>query len=185
MTKPQLRREISDRLRDHPAEARARASRAICGALARHPAARSAAVIAVFDPLPSEPDIASLRELLPESRFCYPRCEDDALVFYFVESDAALLPVSDRRFREPDPACCAPAAPAQFDAILVPGVAFSPDGTLRLGRGGGFYDRFLAHRSLNAARLGVCFSLQLRDDIPQDPHDQPVDEVITEEGGDR
>ncbi len=62
---------------------------------------------------------------------------------------------------------------------LVPGMAFSPDGK-RLGRGGGYYDRFLAaHTGLRTA--GVTYRCLLRETIPCEIHDCRVDTVITEE----
>jgi 5-formyltetrahydrofolate cyclo-ligase len=56
-------------------------------------------------------------------------------------------------------------------------VAFSKDGN-RLGRGRGYYDRFLP--KLNRAyKLGVGFSFQIVDYVPTDIYDQPLDCVLT------
>lgn len=61
-------------------------------------------------------------------------------------------------------------------AILVPGVAFDTAGH-RLGRGRGYYDRFLAsHPELY--KIGVCFDFQKVPEVPSDEYDIPVDEVI-------
>ena len=70
---------------------------------------------------------------------------------------------------------------AALGIILVPGLAFTRDG-LRLGRGGGYYDRLLAHPQCRAHRMGVAFDLQIVDDIPVEPHDQRVHAIITESG---
>lgn len=70
-----------------------------------------------------------------------------------------------------------PIAPASLDLILVPGLAFSRRGR-RLGRGGGYYDRFLATLPYDVRRLGVAFDLQTLDDLPCEPHDAAVDELI-------
>jgi len=60
--------------------------------------------------------------------------------------------------------------------ILVPGVAFDTAGH-RLGRGRGYYDRFLAsHPELY--KIGVCFDFQKVLEVPSDEYDIPVDEVI-------
>jgi 5-formyltetrahydrofolate cyclo-ligase len=68
--------------------------------------------------------------------------------------------------------------------IVTPGLAFNKK-KQRLGRGGGFYDRFLSQirqcEPLNIYAIGVCFSEQLLEHIPTGDHDQPVDGVITEE----
>ncbi|MFL6542883.1 MAG: 5-formyltetrahydrofolate cyclo-ligase [Chthoniobacterales bacterium] len=65
------------------------------------------------------------------------------------------------------------------DLVLVPGLAFSRTHQ-RLGRGGGCYDRLLAGRASPAYKLGVCFSIQLREAIPTDAHDVVLNDVITD-----
>ena len=64
-----------------------------------------------------------------------------------------------------------------FDLIIVPGVAFDQEGN-RLGRGKGYYDRFLCQH-LEVKRIGICFDFQLVDTIPTEPFDIRMDEVIT------
>ena len=66
----------------------------------------------------------------------------------------------------------------RIDIIIVPGVAFDRQGN-RMGRGRGFYDRLL-QRTPNAYKIGVAFDFQLRDSIPTEPHDIPMDQVISE-----
>ena len=72
-------------------------------------------------------------------------------------------------------------SPEEIGLILVPGLAFTRDGR-RLGRGGGFYDRYLAGLSAPTVKLGVCFHGQLRETLPEEAHDQRVDAVATERG---
>jgi len=79
---------------------------------------------------------------------------------------------------EPDPLRCR-AADIPPDVILVPGVAFSP-GKVRLGYGGGFYDRFLA--ASDALKIGVAFSCQVLPELPAEAHDVRMDAIITENG---
>lgn len=65
-----------------------------------------------------------------------------------------------------------------IDTAVVPGVAFSPAGD-RLGRGGGYYDRWLArHRPRRV--IGLAFEDQIVDHLPAEPHDQRMDLVVTE-----
>ena len=66
--------------------------------------------------------------------------------------------------------------PEHFDFILVPGVGFSPSG-YRLGRGKGYYDKFLSKYS-NLFTVGVCFREQFYLDIPFEPHDIPMNKVL-------
>ena len=69
--------------------------------------------------------------------------------------------------------------PENIDLILVPGLAFSKD-RHRLGRGGGFFDRLLGGRAAQAFKLGICFSFQIVDSVPAEPHDAVMDAVVTE-----
>ena len=70
--------------------------------------------------------------------------------------------------------------PQETCLILVPGLGFSMDGR-RMGRGGGFYDRYLSAADLSDSHLmGICCEAGLSDDIPTDPHDIPVHSICTE-----
>lgn len=75
------------------------------------------------------------------------------------------------------------APPRDHDVfVFVPGVAFGPNGA-RLGRGAGHYDRFLSRPGLNRAiKIGVCWSMQIVQDIPIDVHDVPMDWLCHERG---
>ena len=63
-----------------------------------------------------------------------------------------------------------------IDVAIVPGMAFDAEGH-RLGRGKGYYDRFLS-RVPHLYKIGLCFSWQLVDRVPCDEHDIKMDEVI-------
>ena len=63
-----------------------------------------------------------------------------------------------------------------IDVAIVPGMAFDAEGH-RLGRGKGYYDRFLS-RVPHLYKIGLCFSWQLVDQVPYDEHDIKMDEVI-------
>jgi 5-formyltetrahydrofolate cyclo-ligase len=70
------------------------------------------------------------------------------------------------------------ADPAVLDVVVVPGLAFTPDGR-RLGQGGGHFDRFLPRLRADCLRIGVAFEEQLVADLPTSPRDIAVDVVIT------
>jgi 5,10-methenyltetrahydrofolate synthetase len=80
--------------------------------------------------------------------------------------------------REPNPTICAPAIPSDIDLILVPGVAFDRQGG-RLGHGKGYYDKLLA-QCPRAYKIAAAFEAQVFDKVPMDPHDIPIDALITE-----
>ena len=112
---------------------------------------RGAAVVALFSPLPDEIDIAPLAR--PDS-----------------------LAAGAYGIREPQGGEACPAA--DIDVMVVPGMAFTRDGR-RLGRGKGYYDRYLARDGFRAWCIGVCFGCQIVDDLPCEPFDRRVDEVVT------
>jgi 5-formyltetrahydrofolate cyclo-ligase len=69
-------------------------------------------------------------------------------------------------------------APAVCDCILVPGVAFAPDGG-RVGHGKGFYDRLLAQIPPQIPRVGIAFDWQIFPQVPLSPHDQRMSHIVT------
>ena len=72
-------------------------------------------------------------------------------------------------------------SPEEIELLFIPGLAFDRQGN-RLGRGGGYYDRYLPTVKPNAVKIGLAFQLQIADALPVDPHDIKVDAVITEQG---
>ncbi len=63
-----------------------------------------------------------------------------------------------------------------IDFVLVPGVAYTKEG-LRMGRGGGYYDRLLP-QLINSVKVGVSYSCQIVNDLPVEQHDVRMDFVI-------
>jgi 5-formyltetrahydrofolate cyclo-ligase len=183
VTKAEFRREMRTRLAALGA-ARAEKSRAIVATLARHPGFaghRQTGWIALFSPLPTEPDIETLWETTPR-RFCYPRVANGALEFVEVEKlDHLTTSRWHPQIREYGHAAARIVPPEEIRSILVPGLAFTRQGH-RLGRGGGFYDRYLALLPAATLKVGVCFAVQLVEALPCEPHDQLMDIVATEEG---
>jgi len=82
--------------------------------------------------------------------------------------------------REPIPERCRHFdAPGEIDLILLPGVAFDRTGG-RLGYGGGFFDKLLAHLPRRPVLIAGAFALQVIDEIPQESTDRKVDWLVTE-----
>jgi 5-formyltetrahydrofolate cyclo-ligase len=67
------------------------------------------------------------------------------------------------------------------DFILLPGVAFTREGA-RLGYGGGFFDKLLAHMPHQPALVAGAFTLQVVQEIPQEITDRKVEWLVTEDG---
>lgn len=94
----------------------------------------------------------------------------------YVARDA--LVAADRGLLEPAEA---PHGLGRADLVLLPGLAVGPDG-MRLGRGGGAYDRALAEASPRAPLLVVLHPEEVGLAVPAEPHDRAVDGVLTAEG---
>lgn len=77
----------------------------------------------------------------------------------------------------PEPRYIKSAKAEDIDVILVPGLAFDRSGG-RMGFGKGYYDRFLSES--RGVKIGLCYDFQLRDKIPTESHDVPMDFIITE-----
>jgi len=131
----------------------------------------SAARICAFCALWDEPEIL---DPWPEGkRLALPHVEGDELSVHWVACREELVP---GKFGILEPRADAPSAGRSFDLILVPGMAFDRAGG-RLGRGRGYYDRFLA--SASGLVAGVCFDDQLVSEVPREPHDARMDAVVT------
>lgn len=82
------------------------------------------------------------------------------------------------RFRIPEPIGEVFTDYAAIDLALIPGMAFDAKGH-RLGRGKGYYDRLLSHPAFrNIRKIGVCFDFQVLPDVPAEPHDSVMDDLI-------
>jgi 5-formyltetrahydrofolate cyclo-ligase len=68
--------------------------------------------------------------------------------------------------------------PDDLDLAIVPGVAFDRN-NYRLGRGGGFYDRFLVTLPERIPTIGLAFDFQIVDTLPREDHDKAVSHVLT------
>ena len=147
--------------------------------LVRDPLWQQACNVALFAPLWGEPDVEALFAVAEGKRLCFPKVQPEGLAFFAVPSaDLLVIPPGTRwRVREPREGACTRID--ELDLILVPGIAFTPGG-LRLGRGAGYYDRFLA--GTTAHRIGVCFESQLVPDLPVEPHDVVMHRVLAESG---
>lgn len=135
--------------------------------------------IGMFAPLPDEPDIWPIlnRYLQTGITIALPDISSQTLTYRSVRYGDQLR-AGRFGIQTPDHSCPV-VPPHDLGTVLVPGVAFSPDG-LRLGRGGGYFDRFLC--SFRGRSIGVCFAFQILPSIPYGNHDQPVQELITENG---
>ncbi len=138
---------------------------------------REARTVALYSALPGEVSMAGVMERWHrEKRILLPVVRGEEMDFVRYEWPGALR---QGAFGIWEPAGGEVVPAADIDLIVVPGVAFSACGE-RLGRGRGFYDRFLA--GTRAYKIGVCFDHQVVEGIACDPHDVNMDMIITPSG---
>lgn len=77
--------------------------------------------------------------------------------------------------------CARRVDPGEIDLVIVPGIAFDRNGN-RLGRGAGYYDRFLSTIKGKVRIVALAYSFQIVERVPSSNSDVPVDIIVTEEG---
>ena len=158
------------------------ASAAICQAVEARLGPRLDAGFMGYIPMPGEPDVHSLlgTRVQRGSPACAPRVDWDAGTM----TPARLTGLSgddlvEGRHGVLEPRPGEPVELASLSVVLVPGLGFDEQG-YRIGRGGGFYDRFLL--ATDQMTIGVCFQCQMVEAVPSEPHDIPVAAVVTAGG---
>jgi len=161
---------------------RSSSSQTITQKLLALPAYRVAGVIAAYASFGSEPDTSEFlaRVLGDGKQLLLPRinrAQRTLELRHAIDPGADLIP-GVWGIREPAERC--PLVDViDVEFVLVPGVAFTARGA-RLGYGGGFYDRLLASLDRRVVRIAAAFELQMMDHLPEGPHDQRLDQVVTE-----
>jgi 5-formyltetrahydrofolate cyclo-ligase len=179
--KSSMRTRVRERLRGMDSHARAEASQHACERLAADSRFTGATSVMLYMPLRSELDVTPLAQvaLRQGKRVSVPRTnsEHGTLTAVGIASiDDGSMPEDTMGVRTP--ASGPEVAPESLDLVVVPGVAFDRAGH-RLGRGAGYYDRFLSRLSPRTATAGICFDEQLVDAVPHGDHDRTVDCVFT------
>lgn len=137
------------------------------------------APFAVYLASPDEIDLKDFISFLLErgEKVVSPRWNGEAYDLAVLEGiDDSCLRVGPMSIKEPAEAKIVP--PSEVMTWIVPGLAFLPDGG-RLGYGGGWYDRFLADKAPSAVTIGVARPFQRVAELPIEPHDIRLDEVIS------
>ena len=157
---------------------------AMAGALFALPCWQQAPTVLAFASLPDEPDTTPMlrRALADGKRLLLPRVTGDGIMDWVEIPDLALLQRGAYGIAEP-PAGMPPVCPPEEDRTLalIPCLAAGTNG-VRLGRGGGYYDRFLAH--YQGKRLLLCPSALLLPEVPADDWDIRFspEQILTEKG---
>lgn len=160
--------------------ARAQAAQDVAGRILAWPVYRAARTVFAYVAARGELDLGPvLCDALASGRtLLLPRCEaDGAMTARRVQTLDELAPGTWGLDEPgPDAPVC---APGRIDLALVPGVAFGRDG-VRVGQGGGYYDRYLP--GLRGVAAGVGYDFQIVDGLQASAHDVPVAFVVTPGG---
>lgn len=182
-TKSGLRRSITHKLDLMPTADRVTQSAQLTTRITQSDLFTHACILA-YASLPTElsldPFINSAIEAL--KTVCIPAVDWDTKTMQPVQIDSLDNNLQIGRYDLRSPRIdCKPIPDDQITLALIPGLGFDPDGR-RLGRGAGFYDRWIEARrrhDVPITLVGVCFDEQIVERIPTDPHDQRMDMVIT------
>lgn len=181
-TKTELRAILKARLAGlSPADVEQRSARA-CELLADQPEYQRTGVIMAFLSLPSEINTAQLvlRAWQDGKRVLAPRVSWEQHRMIPVEIRSLTADIEDTQWSLRQPVQCVPVAIEMIDLVIVPGLGFDLAGS-RLGRGRGFYDRFLAQPALRGLTCGLGFEEQVAQHIPTDAHDIRVKLLVTDQ----
>ena len=170
------------RLATLTAAQRAEWSTAACTRLIRSVAFARASRVMLYMPMRSEVDVISvaLEAFRLGKSVCVPRVDDSRKNMNAVD----ITSFDDESMGSDSLGVRAPKVGQEIpheeiDLVIVPGVAFDMHG-FRLGRGGGYYDRYLARFSRGTATIGVCFDIQFVEEIPTEPTDIAVHAVVSD-----
>jgi 5-formyltetrahydrofolate cyclo-ligase len=184
VSKTGLRAEVLRRRAAMPPEERSAAARPIRDALLAVPEVEMAGTIAAYVSIGTEPDTRSLLFALWKrgTYVLLPRLLPDGdLDWASYEGPDSLVPGA-RGCPEPSEPARGPGAVASADVVLAPAVAVDRTG-LRLGRGGGSYDRALARVGPAILTVALLYDAELVPSLPAEPHDQRVRAVVTPSRG--
>ena len=173
MEKKELRTLIKTLKKQHTKEQLFEQSEKILSKLEQHPDFVNAHSVMLYSALPDEVQTqAFLEKWHLKKQIILPTVVGDDIIPVEFGKDTTFA-VGDFNILEPQNEPYT----GGFDLIVVPGVAFDRQGN-RIGRGKGYYDRFLCQH-LDVKRIGICFDFQLVDEVPAEPFDIRMDEVIT------
>lgn len=175
-----LRKNLRQKLAELAAEEKLRRSQKIQQKLFEHARFQAAKTLVIYLALESEVDTKPVvEEALKQGKKVYVPLMgvgDDEMAVMHVDHLNGLKPGAWGT-PEPEFEVERVGSPADLELVVIPGLGFDRKGA-RLGRGKGHFDRFLA-KTPKAYKIGLAFECQVLDQIPQEPNDISVDEVIT------
>lgn len=173
MDKKELRLRIKTLKKQHSKDELKRQSELILEKLENHKSFIEAKTVMLYSSLPDEVQTHDfLAKWRNEKKIILPTVVGDDIIPVELTKDTDFA-IGDFNILEPQNE----AYTGTYDLIVVPGVAFDKNGN-RLGRGKGYYDRFLC-KHLEVKRIGICFDFQFVDEVPTEDNDIKMHEVLT------
>ena len=175
MNKQELRKAIRTRKRAMTEEEIERRSRSLCQKFLESDAYRACRTL--YGYLPYNQEVRTLpilaQALADGKQVAVPKVYGDDMKFISLTD---LTQVSRGYAGIPEPIADEPVAEDETALVLMPGLAFDPQGH-RIGYGGGFYDKFLAAEP-NHPTLALCYEFQMLPQLDTEEHDIPVNTVL-------
>lgn len=180
--KHKIRHHIREKLKYHSELEKSRKSDIIKGKLFSEEEFKKAKLVMFYVSLKDEVSTLSMIDEALEAgkRICVPviRKEEKRLIAGEIRNRKDDLEKQHFGIHQPKEGRVKEVPLEDIDLVVVPGVAFDRD-NVRLGRGHGYYDRFLCALPNDTRTIGLAFDFQLVDDLPRDSHDIPVWKTIT------
>jgi 5-formyltetrahydrofolate cyclo-ligase len=174
--KSEIRRTMRQRNRTLDHGVREAASECIFRQVEQCEEFRCAEVVALYCALPDEPPTEPViaRWLKLGKRVVVPRVAGDELRFFCYDPSTQV--VGSFGIEEPGDGALL-CSPSEIELMVVPGVAFTATGD-RMGRGRGYYDKYLSQSDFRGYTIGVGYAHQLVDFLPVEEHDRRLDKVV-------
>ena len=174
---------MAERLREIDRSERHRASKKVVEKILETQIWKQCTAVLAYIPLSSEVDITSLIEKAFEKNVfvAVSRVDEDMLTFCQITPDYKKILVKGSLGVLEPPKNLPPFDIERHESVLclVPGVAFSVSKE-RMGRGKGYYDRFLSADGSSVFKMGVCFDTQIEQKLPVNSFDVSMDMIISE-----
>ncbi len=183
MDKKELRHSLRSRLFALAQSQRRIESKQACQNLIETDEYRNASVIMIFLSLPHEVDTTAviLDAWQHGKTVAVPKVSWQQRHMIAVEITSLETGLTESSSGLKNPTTGVPMPVEEIDLIVTPGLGFDAKGN-RLGRGGGYYDRFFGSEHLVAKKCGFGFSQQIVESVPVDEHDKLVDFLVTDAG---